>query len=175
MCCCALRDPARPQVFVRVRPPSESESSRNAESVVSVPTTDTVVLSGGSEPKPFTFDYAADGSTTQDEMFQMIGKPFTDSCLAGYNGSIFAYGQTGSGKTFTMQGPELDVAESGSAQRGLIPRALEYLSPPSRTNWTRLVPPSVLTGHVSSLLRYLFDKIAQKTAGGKVLRRRPQD
>jgi hypothetical protein len=24
--------------------------------------------------------------------------------------------------------------------------------PPSRTNWTRLVPPSVLTGHVSSLL-----------------------
>jgi kinesin family protein 15 len=143
----ALKDPARPQVFVRVRPPSESESSRNAESVVSVPTTDTVVLSGGSEPKPFTFDYAADGSTTQDEMFQMIGKPFTDSCLAGYNGSIFAYGQTGSGKTFTMQGPELDVAESGSAQRGLIPRALEYL----------------------------FDKIAQKTAGGKVLRRRPHD
>ena len=26
--------------------------------------------------------------------------------------------------------------------------------PPSRTNWTRLVPPSVLTGHVSSLLPY---------------------
>ena len=25
------------------------------------------------------------------------------------------------------------------------------LPPPSRTNWTRLVPPSVLTGHVSSL------------------------
>jgi len=25
---------------------------------------------------------------------------------------------------------------------------------PSRTNWTRLVPPSVLTGHVSSLLPY---------------------
>jgi hypothetical protein len=28
------------------------------------------------------------------------------------------------------------------------------LPPPSRTNWTRLVPPSVLTGHVSSLLPY---------------------
>jgi hypothetical protein len=26
--------------------------------------------------------------------------------------------------------------------------------PPLRTNWTRLVPPSVLTGHVSSLLPY---------------------
>jgi len=24
----------------------------------------------------------------------------------------------------------------------------EYAPPPSRTNWTRLVPPSVLTGHV---------------------------
>jgi 2,3-bisphosphoglycerate-dependent phosphoglycerate mutase len=26
--------------------------------------------------------------------------------------------------------------------------------PPSRTDWTRLVPPPVLTGHVSSLLPY---------------------
>ena len=26
--------------------------------------------------------------------------------------------------------------------------------PPSRTNWTRLIPPPVLTGHVSSLLPY---------------------
>ena len=28
------------------------------------------------------------------------------------------------------------------------------LPPPSRTNWTRLVPPSVLTRHVSSLPPY---------------------
>ncbi len=27
-----------------------------------------------------------------------------DSCLDGYNGTIFAYGQTGSGKTYTMSG-----------------------------------------------------------------------
>jgi Tfp pilus assembly pilus retraction ATPase PilT len=31
-------------------------------------------------------------------------------------------------------------------------RAVRASPPPSRTDWTRLVPPSVLTGHVSSLL-----------------------
>jgi hypothetical protein len=35
-----------------------------------------------------------------------------------------------------------------------LDRSLPPLPPPSRTNWTRLVPPSVLTGHVSSLLPY---------------------
>ena len=34
----------------------------------------------------------------------MAGEPIVDSCLAGYNSSIFAYGQTGSGKTHTMLG-----------------------------------------------------------------------
>jgi Tfp pilus assembly pilus retraction ATPase PilT len=27
-----------------------------------------------------------------------------NSCIDGYNGTIFAYGQTGSGKTHTIQG-----------------------------------------------------------------------
>ncbi|EKX45559.1 hypothetical protein GUITHDRAFT_55963, partial [Guillardia theta CCMP2712] len=75
----------------------------------------------------FTFDYAADPSTTQEEMFNMIGQPFTDSCLKGYNGCIFAYGQTGSGKTFTMQGPEFDGKEGTKEHRGLIPRTFDYL------------------------------------------------
>jgi kinesin family protein 15 len=39
-------------------------------------------------------------------MFNMIGMPFTESFVGGYNGCIFAYGQTGSGKTYTMQGPD---------------------------------------------------------------------
>ena len=113
------------KVFVRVRPMSSSETKGRTENIVSVPTTDTVLLQS-SEPKPFTFDYVADQATTQNEIFDMIGKPFTDSCLKGYNGCIFAYGQTGSGKTFTMQGPG-DVIDTGSAERGLIPRTFEYL------------------------------------------------
>lgn len=46
------------------------------------------------------------------QMFQMIGKPFTEAFIGGYNGCIFAYGQTGSGKTYTMQGPELDSSNT---------------------------------------------------------------
>jgi len=40
------------------------------------------------------------------------------------------------------------LAGEGCAER------LPPLPPPSRTNWTRLVPPSVLIGRVSSLLPY---------------------
>lgn len=37
-------------------------------------------------------------------MFETVGKPIVDSCMSGYNGTIFCYGQTGSGKTYTMTG-----------------------------------------------------------------------
>ena len=40
-----------------------------------------------------------------------------------------------------------------------------HLPPPSRTNWTHLVPPSVLTGHVSSLLqRYAGKHVPDRLA-----------
>ncbi len=47
----------------------------------------------------------ANESTTQEEVWISVGKPVVDTCIAGYNGTIFAYGQTGSGKTFTIQVP----------------------------------------------------------------------
>lgn len=69
--------------------------------------------------------------------------PIADSCLQGYNGSIFAYGQTGSGKTYTIQGPTIQIKNRGtmedhiiSAQnsneetyelRGIMQRSFEYL------------------------------------------------
>jgi len=40
------------------------------------------------------------------------------------------------------------------AWRRPLPRPRPPLPPPARTDWTRLVPPFVLTGHVSSLLPY---------------------
>jgi hypothetical protein len=40
----------------------------------------------------FTFDYVADENTTQEDIFQRMAKPIADSCLQGYNGTIFAYG-----------------------------------------------------------------------------------
>jgi hypothetical protein len=42
------------------------------------------VVLNGPEPKPFTFDYAAGSNVSQLEMFELIGKPFAESCLAGY-------------------------------------------------------------------------------------------
>jgi kinesin family member 15 len=57
----------------------------------------------------FTFDYVADIDVSQSEIFTKIAQPVADSCLMGYNGSIFAYGQTGSGKTFTIQGPTIKI------------------------------------------------------------------
>ena len=82
----------------------------------------------GSGNKSFTFDYVADEDTTQDTMFMKLGKDICESCLEGYNGTIFAYGQTGSGKTFTMQGPSATEMESAPpTARGLIPRMFEHL------------------------------------------------
>ncbi len=34
----------------------------------------------------------------------VVGLPIVESCMMGYNASIFAYGMTGAGKTFTMLG-----------------------------------------------------------------------
>lgn len=60
--------------------------------------------------------------TRQETVFEKVGKDVIDSCLEGYNGTIFAYGQTGSGKTFTMTG-----GAERYADRGLIPRTLSYI------------------------------------------------
>ena len=68
-----------------------------------------VVLDRALDQKTFTFDYVADPSTQQIEIFERIAMPIADSCLQGYNGSIFAYGQTGSGKTYTIQGPTIQI------------------------------------------------------------------
>lgn len=61
-------------------------------------------------------------------MFKRIGKPIVDSCIQGYNSTIFAYGQTGSGKTHTIQGQGAPTPGQPHAdQRGLLPRQFEYL------------------------------------------------
>ena len=61
-----------------------------------------IILDRGQEQKTFNFDYVALQESEQHELFEKIAKPIADSCLLGYNGTIFAYGQTGSGKTFTI-------------------------------------------------------------------------
>ncbi|KAI3892113.1 hypothetical protein MKW92_039064 [Papaver armeniacum] len=110
------------QVIVRIRPPN-------------VDADDEIVVEKVSEEslsvldQTFTFDYVADTSSSQKDVYQLIGAPFVENCLEGFNSSIFAYGQTASGKTYTMWGHSnalLEYNPSG-AQHGLAPRVFEQL------------------------------------------------
>eukprot|EP00667_Euglena_gracilis_P007164 EG_transcript_7234 len=47
---------------------------------------------------------------TQEEVFDVIGKPMLKCCFMGFNATIFAYGQTGAGKTFSVMGKEEKLA-----------------------------------------------------------------
>ncbi|CAM9564836.1 unnamed protein product, partial [Phaeothamnion confervicola] len=56
------------------------------------------------DKKSFTYDFAFDWNSTQDGVYDKLGRPIVEKAMSGYNATIFAYGQTGSGKTHTMMG-----------------------------------------------------------------------
>ncbi|XP_037704775.1 kinesin-like protein KIF15 [Choloepus didactylus] len=116
------------KVFLRVRPPSEGPGLADGEQslCLSVLSPTTLRLHSNPEPKTFTFDHVADMDTTQESVFSTVAKSIVESCMSGYNGTIFAYGQTGSGKTFTMMGPS-ESDQFSHNLRGVIPRSFEYL------------------------------------------------
>jgi hypothetical protein len=45
-------------------------------------------------PKNFTFDAVFGAEVTQRHIYEVCAADLIESCLAGYNGTIFAYGQT---------------------------------------------------------------------------------
>jgi len=77
---------------------------------------------GDSEYCTFIFDHIFYSASTQEEIFECVGKPIVEDVLAGYNGTVLAYGQTGSGKTHSMMG-QLGNPE----QEGLIPRSASLI------------------------------------------------
>ena len=70
----------------------------------------------------FNFESLAGPDSSQEEIFETIGREACEAFLDGFNAAIFAYGQTGSGKTHTMYG-SLEEREGA----GLIPRSLEFI------------------------------------------------
>ncbi|XP_075683193.1 kinesin-like protein KIF15 isoform X2 [Rhinoderma darwinii] len=117
------------KVFVRIRPPVEGSlvgGDGDHGLCLSVLTPKTMRLHSKPEPKIFTFDHVANMDATQESVFSSVAKNIVESCMNGYNGTIFAYGQTGSGKTFTMLGPS-DSDNFTHNLRGVIPRSFEYL------------------------------------------------
>ncbi|XP_061552601.1 kinesin-like protein KIF15 isoform X2 [Phycodurus eques] len=117
------------KVFVRVRPLTKGTgltTDGDQSLCLKVTSPNTIRLLSKPEPRTFTYDHVADMDTSQDSVFSSVAKNIVESCMNGYNGTIFAYGQTGSGKTFTMLGPsELD--NFTDELRGVIPRSFEYL------------------------------------------------
>ncbi|GER32660.1 phragmoplast-associated kinesin-related protein [Striga asiatica] len=59
------------------------------------------------------------------DIFELVGAPLVENCLAGFNSSVFAYGQTGSGKTYTIWGASTALLEE--EQQGLAPRVFRRL------------------------------------------------
>ncbi|QPG77102.1 hypothetical protein FOA43_004505 [Brettanomyces nanus] len=52
----------------------------------------------------FVFDRTFDEGSSQEEVYDYMGRPLLDKVLEGYNATIFAYGATGCGKTYTISG-----------------------------------------------------------------------
>ncbi|KAK7904386.1 hypothetical protein WMY93_016993 [Mugilogobius chulae] len=117
------------KVFVRVRPLTQGTgltTDGDQSLCLNVTSPNTIRLLSKPQPRIFTYDHVADMDTTQDAVFSCVAKNIVESCMNGYNGTIFAYGQTGSGKTFTMLGPS-DLDNFTDELRGVIPRSFEYL------------------------------------------------
>ncbi|XP_056390338.1 LOW QUALITY PROTEIN: interferon-induced very large GTPase 1-like [Hyla sarda] len=117
------------KVAIRVRPMNQREIDLKAECVVYMEGKQTVLKSTSptydgtsTAQKEFFFDHCFwsvhnEGPakyTSQEDIFETLGKNLLDSIFAGFNSCIFAYGQTGSGKTFSMMGTD--------DQPGLVPR-----------------------------------------------------
>ena len=106
----------------RIRPPLNRETARKDFYKSAFIADDrTVVLEEvlpGSDPvimarHSFVFDQAFDVDSTEDDVFNSIGRIPVATFLAGGNACIIAYGQTGTGKSHTLS--------------SLIPRALSAI------------------------------------------------
>ncbi|KAJ7533748.1 hypothetical protein O6H91_13G062700 [Diphasiastrum complanatum] len=113
------------KVVVRVRPLSKREELEEESSIVQQISNCSMLLAD----QHFTYDAIAGTDSTQQSIFETVGLPMVENCLAGFNSSIFAYGQTGSGKTYTMWGMIQDSVTGilPSEERGLTPRMFEKL------------------------------------------------
>nr|XP_027117045.1 kinesin-like protein KIN-12B [Coffea arabica] len=110
------------KVIVRMRPLNKDEEE--GEMIVQKISNDSLSIAGHT----FTFDSIADYESAQIDIFELVGAPLVENCLAGFNSSVFAYGQTGSGKTYTIWGPANALEENiSNDQQGLTPRVFQRL------------------------------------------------
>ncbi|CBZ51363.1 unnamed protein product [Neospora caninum Liverpool] len=78
---------------IHVRSPPSVSSSGGVGSAI-----------GGRGSQDFTFDYVFGEHSSQEAIFERIGKPLVHSVCSGFNATLLAYGQSSSGKTYTIIG-----------------------------------------------------------------------
>jgi hypothetical protein len=117
-----MEEPVR--VFVRVRPPEDSEKhARQFKRCVGV-NGNTLKLSYPREvSREFVYDGIFGEAAAELEVFRRSAMPLIDTALEGYHGVLFVYGQTGTGKTHTLG---LNRKVTFRAE-GIVPRTLRHL------------------------------------------------
>ncbi|KAG5495231.1 hypothetical protein JKF63_02286 [Porcisia hertigi] len=74
----------------------------------------------GTRHHRFTFDHVYPVDSTQEQVYEQIGRPVLQSSFSGYHTCIFTYGQTGSGKSYCMMGPNGGCSMDDAP--GIVPR-----------------------------------------------------
>ena len=113
------------KVCLRFRPQSSKEKSNGGKRCINIVpaeeglSTMVSLESLDNDKHVFSFDQILPENSSQQDVYDHIGKPIVDEFLRGKNGCLLAYGQTGAGKTHTMNG--------GEGSRGIIPRVFDSI------------------------------------------------
>lgn len=101
-----MDQPSAIKVAVRLRPLSDAEKAKQTDKLdnIIMMKDNNVILPHKKEC--FEFDLCLNSTNmdlfnfaSQEQVYRKIGEPLLNSCLQGYNVSLFAYGQSGSGKS----------------------------------------------------------------------------
>ena len=107
------------KVAVRIRPLSSEEYEKDGE-ICCINQTESNYNQIVAHDNLFTFDYVFDTKSSQSNIYDSCVLELVNSCIDGFNCTIFAYGQTGSGKSFTMGSSN----NSNDSTLGIIPRVI---------------------------------------------------
>ncbi|KAF6263298.1 P-loop containing nucleoside triphosphate hydrolase protein [Scenedesmus sp. NREL 46B-D3] len=111
------------KVAVRLRPLSDKERGRGDNAVWATDGSGGVGLTSAHAPglvnTKYAYDLVFDTNTSNEQVFEHVGRPAVGPVAQGVSGTVFAYGVTSSGKTHTMMGTPADP--------GVVPRAIAAL------------------------------------------------
>ena len=95
------------RVYVRIRPLNKREIAE--KQTIGWNFNNTAMLEDTPNgQRVYAYDTCFGPNSTNQETYDIVGKPVVVKAMAGFNGTVFTYGQTGSGKTWTMRGSDSD-------------------------------------------------------------------